>query len=229
MTVRVVVADDQAIVREGLMTLLAMVPGIDVVGGAANGAEAVARTAELRPDAVLMDLVMPVLDGVEATRRITAELPGVAVVVLTTLADEDKIIDALQAGALGYLTKDAGRTEIARAIQAAVSRQVTLDPEVQRRLLAAAVRGHRTRGRRDQDDETRQTPPSALQLTPREEDVLRLLATGLPNAAIARRLFIGQATVKTHVNHLFAKLGVTTRAEAIAWAHSHGYATGSAD
>ncbi|MFB7669742.1 response regulator [Kitasatospora sp. NPDC056138] len=229
MTVRVVVADDQAVVREGLMILLDTVPGIDVVGGAANGAEAIARTVELRPDAVLMDLVMPVLDGVEATRRITEELPGVAVVVLTTLADEDKIIDALQAGALGYLTKDAGKDQIARAIQTAVSRQVTLDPEVQRRLLAAAVRGHQARERHDQHDEPQQTPPSALQLTPREEDVLRLLATGLPNAAIGRRLLIGPATVKTHVNHLFAKLGVTIRAEAVAWAHSHGYATGSAD
>ncbi|MGW0882640.1 response regulator [Streptomyces sp. NPDC002671] len=229
MTVRIVVADDQAAVREGLMTLLDMVPGIDVVAGAANGEEALARTVELRPDAVLMDLVMPVLDGVEATRRITAELPGVAVVVLTTLADEDKIIDALQAGALGYLTKDAGKDQIARAIQAAVSRQVTLDPEVQRRLLAAAVRGQQVQDRQGQDDERRQTPPSALQLTPREEDVLRLLATGLPNAAIGRRLLIGPATVKTHVNHLFAKLGVTTRAEAVAWAHSHGYATDSTD
>ncbi|MGW0769109.1 response regulator [Streptomyces sp. NPDC002676] len=229
MTVRVVVADDQAAVREGLMTLLDMVPGIDVVAGAANGEEALARTEELRPDAVLMDLVMPVLDGVEATRRITSELPGVAVVVLTTLADEGKIIDALQAGALGYLTKDAGKDQIARAIQAAVSRQVTLDPEVQRRLLAAAVRGHQAQDLQDQDDERRRTPPSALQLTPREEDVLRLLATGLPNAAIGRRLLIGPATVKTHVNHLFAKLGVTTRAEAVAWAHSHGYATDSTD
>ncbi|MGW3044603.1 response regulator [Kitasatospora sp. NPDC001159] len=229
MTVRIVVADDQAAVREGLMTLLAMVPGIDVVAGAANGEEAVARAAELRPDAVLMDLVMPVLDGVAATRRITAELPGVAVVVLTTLADEAKIIDALQAGALGYLTKDAGKDQIARAIQAAVSRQVTLDPEVQHRLLAAAVRGHQTQDRPGHDDEPRQTPPPTLQLTPREEDVLRLLATGLPNAAIARRLLIGPATVKTHVNHLFAKLGVTTRAEAVAWAHGHGYATGNTD
>ncbi|MFE5583126.1 response regulator [Kitasatospora sp. NPDC056531] len=229
MTVRIVVADDQAAVREGLMTLLDMVPGIDVVAGAANGEEAVARAAELRPDAVLMDLVMPVLDGVAATRRITAELPGVAVVVLTTLADEAKIIDALQAGALGYLTKDAGKDQIARAIQAAISRQVTLDPEVQHRLLAAAVRGHQTQDRPDHGDEPRQTPPSTLQLTPREEDVLRLLATGLPNAAIARRLLIGPATVKTHVNHLFAKLGVTTRAEAIAWAHSHGYTTGNTD
>ncbi|QHC25641.1 response regulator [Streptomyces sp. GS7] len=222
MTVRVVVADDQAVVREGLMTLLDMVPGIDVVGGAANGEEAIARAAELHPDAVLMDLVMPVLDGVEATRRITADLPDVAVVVLTTLADEAKIIDALQAGALGYLTKDAGKAEIARAIQAAVSRQVTLDPEVQRQLLTAAVRG-----RQAGESTPRRTPPFAAQLTPREEDVLRLLATGLSNAAIGRRLLIGQATVKTHVNHLFGKLGVTTRAEAVAWAHSHGYAPGN--
>ncbi|MGW3208352.1 LuxR C-terminal-related transcriptional regulator [Streptomyces sp. NPDC001135] len=179
-------------------------------------------------DGVLMDLVMPVLDGVAATRRITGELPGVAVVVLTTLADEEMIIHALQAGAVGYLTKDAGKDQIARAIQAAVSRQVTLAPEVQQRLLAAAVRGHRPPDRHDQDHEP-QAPPSALQLTPREEDVLRLLATGLPNAPIARRLLIGPATVKTHVNHLFAKLGVSTRAEAIVWAHSHGYTTGSTD
>ncbi|MEU6763244.1 response regulator transcription factor [Streptomyces sp. NPDC046853] len=217
MTTRVVVVDDQQVVREGLMTLLDMMDGIDVVAGGANGEEAIAQVAETHPDAVLMDLSMPGMGGVEATRRIVTAHPDVAVVVLTTMADDQLILDALQAGARAYLTKDAGKTEIVRAIEAALARHTTLDPIVQERLLAAAMRGagHTT--------ERRRAEPSQDLLTPRESDVLRLLAQGLSNGAIGRRLLVGEATVKTHINHLFAKLQVRTRAQAVAWAHAHGF------
>ncbi|MEU6673548.1 response regulator transcription factor [Streptomyces sp. NPDC046925] len=217
MTTRVVVVDDQQVVREGLMTLLDMMDGIDVVAGGANGEEAIAQVAETHPDAVLMDLSMPGMGGVEATRRIVTAHPDVAVVVLTTMADDQLILDALQAGARAYLTKDAGKAEIVRAIEAALTRHTTLDPIVQERLLAAAMRGA------DHTTERRRAEPSQDLLTPRESDVLRLLAQGLSNGAIGRRLLVGEATVKTHINHLFAKLQVRTRAQAVAWAHAHGF------
>ncbi|MEV8313883.1 response regulator transcription factor [Streptomyces sp. NPDC059900] len=217
MTARVVVVDDQQVVHEGLMTLLDMMDGIDVVAGCANGEEAIAQVAETPPDAVLMDLSMPGMGGVEATRRIVTAHPDVAVVVLTTMADDQLILDALQAGARAYLTKDAGKTEIVRAIEAALTRHTTLDPIVQERLLAAALRGA------DHTTERRRAEPSQDLLTPRESDVLRLLAQGLSNGAIGRRLLVGEATVKTHINHLFAKLQVRTRAQAVAWAHAHGF------
>ncbi|MEU5213207.1 response regulator transcription factor [Streptomyces sp. NPDC020742] len=218
MNLRIVVADDQEVIREGLMTLLDLMPGIDVVGGAVDGEQALEQVAALRPDAILMDLNMPGTDGIAATVRITQHHPHTAVVVLTTYAEEPLILDALRAGARGYLTKDAGKAEIVRAIEAAVTGHTTLAPAVHQQLLDAAVR----------------TAPAAaprpgrsadtVGLTTREQDVLRLMAQGLSNAAIGRRLVIGEATVKTHVNHLFAKLGTRTRAEAVAWAHGHGYA-----
>ncbi|MFJ4621554.1 response regulator [Streptomyces sp. NPDC088812] len=215
MSLRIVVADDQEVIREALMTLLDLMPGIEVVGGACDGQQAVERVAALRPDAVLMDLRMPGTDGIAATTRIAEQYPGTAVVVLTTYAEEPLILDALRAGARGYLTKDAGKAEIVRAIETAVTGHTTLAPAVQRRLLDAADRPSSPAP----GEETAR--PAAL--TGREEDVLRLMAEGLPNAAIGRRLLIGEATVKTHVNHLFAKLGTRTRAEAVAWAHHHGY------
>ncbi|MFB6437896.1 response regulator [Streptomyces sp. NPDC056411] len=218
MNLRIVVADDQEVIREGLMTLLDLMPGIDVVGGAVDGEQALEQVAALRPDAILMDLNMPGTDGIAATVCITQHHPHTAVVVLTTYAEEPLILDALRAGARGYLTKDAGKAEIVRAIEAAVTGHTTLAPAVHQQLLDAAVR----------------TAPAAaprpgrsadtVGLTTREQDVLRLMAQGLSNAAIGRRLVIGEATVKTHVNHLFAKLGTRTRAEAVAWAHGHGYA-----
>ncbi|WP_380170773.1 response regulator [Kineococcus sp. DHX-1] len=208
---RVVVADDQTIVRDGLVALLDLLPEFTVVGTAGDGAEAVARVAELAPDVVLMDLGMPGVDGVEATRRLTAEHPGTAVVVLTTYADDASILGALQAGARGYLTKSAGRADIARALQAAAARQVVLDADVQARLLQAAG--------------TPSAPtPAELPdgLTEREAEVLRLIARGLSNQDVARELFVSVATVKTHVNHLFAKTGSRDRAQAVAYAHTRG-------
>lgn len=213
--VRVLVADDQALVREGLMTLLQSVPGIEPVAAAANGEEAVTLSARHRPDVVLMDLRMPKLDGVEATRRIRAARPETEIVVLTTHADEASILDALQAGARGYLTKDAGITEISRAVQAAADHQALLDPLVQSRLLAAASAGARPA-----------PPPGGLpdDLTPREAEVLSLIAQGLSNGEIAATLVVSDATVKTHINHVFAKIGARDRAQAVHYAYTHGLA-----
>jgi DNA-binding NarL/FixJ family response regulator len=212
--VRVLVADDQALVREGLMTLLEAAPDITPVAAAADGEQAVALSARHRPDVVLMDLRMPKLDGVEATRRIRAAQPETEVVVLTTHADEDSILDALRAGARGYLTKDAGIAEISRAVHAAAAHQALLDPVVQSRLIAAAGAARRP------------PPPPNLpdELTPREAEVLSLIARGLSNAEIATTLVVSEATVKTHINHLFAKIGARDRAQAVHYAYTHGLA-----
>jgi DNA-binding NarL/FixJ family response regulator len=207
---RVVVADDQTAVREGLVTLLSTMPDIEVVGSAVDGEQALALVARSIPDIVLMDLRMPRIDGVEATRRIRAAHPGTQVVVLTTYADDMSILDALRAGAIGYLTKDADRNDIHRAIEAAAAGQAVLDPAVQARLVEIA------------------RPPSAAPttlpdgLTDREAQVLRLIASGMSNGEIATHLFLSEATVKTHVNHIFAKTRSRDRAQAIAYAHRHG-------
>src|SRR5580704_7622336 len=212
--VTVVVADDQAAVREGLVLLLGTLPGITVVGQAEDGVAAVETVAATQPQVVLMDLNMPRCDGVEATRRIRADHPGTRVVVLTTYSDDESILGALQAGALGYLTKDATRAEIGRAVLAAAAGQAVLDPAVQQRLLSAAVRAPAA-------------APGGLEegdLTPRESDVLRLIAAGKSNREIARALFVSEATVKTHVNRIFAKTGSRDRSQAMRYAYTHGYA-----
>jgi DNA-binding NarL/FixJ family response regulator len=213
--VRVLVADDQALVREGLMTLLESASGIKPVAAAADGEEAVTLCARHRPDVVLMDLRMPKLDGVQATRKIRAVQPDTEIVVLTTHADEESILDALQAGARGYLTKDAGIAEIARAVHAAANQQTLLDPRVQSRLLAAASASSRPA-----------PSPNALpdELTPREAEVLSLIARGMSNTEIAAALVVSDATVKTHVNHVFAKIGARNRAQAVHYAYTHGLA-----
>jgi len=224
--VTVIVADDQSAVREGLVLLLGTLPGIVVAGEAADGNAAADLVAEVKPQVVLMDLNMPGSDGVSATRRITAEHPGTRVVVLTTYADDDSIIGALQAGALGYLTKDATRAEIGRAVLAAAAGQAILDPGVQQRLLSAAARAAGSPG----PPGTAQVsgPPGASpgddDLTPREAEVLRLIAAGASNREIARALFVSEATVKTHVNRIFAKTGSRDRVQAMRYAYAHGYA-----
>jgi DNA-binding NarL/FixJ family response regulator len=216
--IRVLVADDQPVIREGLMTLLQVAAGIEPVAAAADGEEAVNLAARHRPDVVLMDLRMPRLDGVEATRRIRAAQPETEIVVLTTHADDQSILGALQAGARGYLTKDAGIADITRAIQAAAAHQALLDPAVQSRLLAAATAATAATARL--------VPAAELpdELTPREAEVLRLIAHGMSNAEIAGALVVSEATVKSHINHLFAKIGARDRAQAVHYAYTHGLA-----
>jgi len=215
--VTVIVADDQSAVREGLVLLLGTLPGIVVAGQAADGDAALDLVAAVKPQVALMDLNMPGCDGVAATQRITAEHPGTRVVVLTTYADDESIISALQAGALGFLTKDATRAEIGRAVLAAAAGQAVLDPGVQRRLLSAAARAPATSDSAD-------SPAGDGELTPREAEVLRLIAAGQSNREIARTLFVSEATVKTHVNRIFAKTGSRDRSQALRYAFTHGYA-----
>ncbi|MEU3315587.1 response regulator [Streptomyces sp. NPDC048387] len=219
--IRVVVADDQTVVREGLVLLLGLLPGTEVVASAADGAEAVRLVAEHAPDVVLMDLRMPRMDGVEATRQITAGHPGTGVVVLTTYSDDASVLDALKAGARGYLTKDADAQEIARALAAVREGATSLGRAAQERLVAAAVSG----------PPPARHPSAALPdgLTAREGEVLALIAGGHSNSEIARRLTIGESTVKTHINNLFAKTGVRDRAQAVRYAYRHHLVGGTGD
>ena len=207
--VRVVVADDQTVVRDGLVTLLKLLPGIDVVAAASDGEEAVRLVAEHNPDVLLVDLRMPKCDGVEATRRVRTDHPGTEVVVLTTYSDDDSVLSALRAGARGFLTKDADAESIGRALQAAAAGQSIVDAEVQRRLIEGAAA-------------PRPADPADTGLTPREIEVLRLIADGLSNTEIARHLVVSEATVKTHINHLFAKANLRDRAQAVAYAYRLG-------
>jgi DNA-binding NarL/FixJ family response regulator len=207
----VVVADDQATIREALAAMLDLFEDIDVVGTAEDGAVAADLVDRLAPDVLLTDLRMPVLDGAGATARVLAAHPDVAVVVLTTYDDEESVLAALQAGARGYLTKEAGREEIAAALRTAAAGQAVLDPSVQARLVRAASAGAAPTGDALPDD-----------LTAREVEVLTLIGEGLSNRELAHRLFVSEATVKTHVNNLFAKTGVRDRAQAVGYAYRHG-------
>jgi DNA-binding NarL/FixJ family response regulator len=211
--VRVLAADDQRVVREGLAMLLGLLPDVEVVGTAADGEEVLALAAELRPDVILMDLRMPRMDGVEATRRLRERDPAVKVVVLTTYADDRSVLDALRAGALGYLTKDAGAAEIQQALHRVAGGQAALDPAVQLHLVEAIADGQ-TSGPA--------SAPLPGGLTPREAEVLTLIAAGLSNAEIAERLVVSEATVKSHVNHMLAKIGARDRAQAVGYAYRHG-------
>jgi len=212
-TLRVLVVDDQQIVREGLATILDLLSDVTVVGTAGDGAQALELVARRRPDVVLMDLHMPVLDGVAATRRIAAEHPSTAVLILTTFGADDDALEALRAGARGVLTKDAGREEIARALHQAAAGNMTLAAPLQARLLAAVA---------PPDAPVRSELPDGL--TAREAEVLGLIAAGFTNREIAERLVVSEATVKTHINHLFAKIDARDRAAAINYATRHGLA-----
>jgi DNA-binding NarL/FixJ family response regulator len=214
--VRVVIADDQRVVREGLAMLLRLLPGVDVVGSAADGNEAVDLAARLRPDVVLMDLGMPNCDGVEATRRLRQRTPSVQVIVLTTYADDRSVVAALRAGARGFLTKDAGADQIEQALVAVARGEAALDPAVQHHVVAAVAGADPAGGEPE--------PGLPDGLTPREAEVLTLIAEGLTNTEIAERLVVSAATVKTHVNHIFAKAGVRDRAQAVVYAYSRGLA-----
>ena len=208
--IRIVIADDQTAVREGLAMLVGLIDDIDVVGTAADGAEAVELARTLRPDVVLMDLRMPELDGAEATRRICTDRQESCVLILTTYADDDALFPALEAGARGYLTKDASAEEIERAIRAVADGRTHLAPEIQQRLVTAAL----ARGR------PKSTLPDGL--TSREVEVLKPIAGGLSNTEIAASLVVSGATVKTHINHIFQKTGARDRAQAVRYAYDHG-------
>lgn len=209
--IRIVVADDQAAVREALATMLDLLCDVTVVGTAADGIEALDLVAAHDPDVVLMDLHMPRCDGVEATGLVAARHPRTKVVVLTTYADDTSVLAALRAGALGYLTKESGRDQIARALHAAAAGQAILDPAVQQTLVQAANAPAQPR---------REELPDGL--TAREGEVLGLIAAGKSNAEIAAELFVTEATVKTHINNLFAKAGLRDRAQAVRYAYQHG-------
>jgi DNA-binding NarL/FixJ family response regulator len=210
--IRVLIADDQRVVRDGLAMIVGMLEGVEVVGTAEDGEQAVTLAGELAPDVVLMDLRMPGVNGAEATARLA---PGVAVLVLTTYADDDSLLPALRAGARGYLTKDAGGEEIERAIRALHAGQTHLDPAVQRRLIELAT---------EPAPAARPAASGEDDLTAREAEVLTLIARGLSNAEIADALVLSGATVKTHINRIFAKTGVRDRAQAVAYAYRTGRA-----
>jgi DNA-binding NarL/FixJ family response regulator len=209
--IRVLLADDQRVVREGLGTLLGLLEGIELVGTAADGEEALKLAAEHNPDIVLMDLRMPRMDGTEAIRRLTARAERPRVIALTTYADDASVLGALRAGARGYLTKDAGAEQIRAAVEAVARGEAALDPAIQHHVLAAVS-----------------TPQAAAEtpddLTPREVEVLGLIAAGLTNTEIAERLVVSAATVKSHVNHIFAKIGARDRAQAVVYAYANGLA-----
>ena len=205
--IRLLIADDHAVVRTGLMHLTATFDDIELVGAAEDGEEAVRLAADLRPDVVLMDLEMPRLDGIDATRQIVESRPEAAVVVLTSFSDQQQILRALDAGAVGYLLKDAAPEELARAIRAAARGEAPLDPRASRALLRARTGGS-----------------PAEELSGREREVLAMVARGLPNKLIARELAISEKTVKTHLTSVFRTIGVTDRTQAALWAARNGIA-----
>jgi DNA-binding NarL/FixJ family response regulator len=226
--IRVLLADDQRVVREGLGTLLGLLEGIELVGTAADGEEAVALAGDLDPDVVLMDLRMPRVDGIEAIRRLAERGDRPRTIALTTYADDASVLGALRAGARGYLTKDAGADDIRAAVEAVARGEAALDPAVQHHVVAAlsgpgapaAAPGRAAPG----DPAAGGEPELPDGLTPREAEVLALIAAGLTNTEIAERLVVSGATVKSHVNHIFAKAGVRDRAQAVVYAYEHGLA-----
>ena len=214
--IRILVVDDHAVVREGLRAFLGLQEGFEIVGEAADGEEAIERAGELEPDVVLMDLVMPELDGVSAMRELRQRSPRSRVIVLTSFLDDDRVMPALEAGAAGYLLKNSQPAELARAIRAAQAGEAIIDSAVAARLVKTLSDGPQTR-RRD----------ALEQLTNRERDVLVLIANGRSNKRIALELGISEKTVKTHVGHVLAKLGVTDRTQAALLAVQHGLDTRS--
>ena len=218
--VRVLLADDQRLVRESLGTMLGLLPGIELVASAADGEEALVLTDEHNPDVVLMDLRMPRLDGIEATRQLHERRPDVRVIALTTYADDESVLGALRAGARGYLTKDASSEDIRRAILTVAAGEAALDPSVQHHVVDALW------GEPERPVDPDPTAGSSLpdDLTPREVEVLALIAEGLTNAEIAERLFVSPTTVKSHINHLFTKAGLRDRTQAVNYAYRTGIA-----
>jgi DNA-binding NarL/FixJ family response regulator len=207
--IRVLIADDHGVIRDGLGRLISALPDMELVGTAGDGAEAVDRARELEPDVILMDLDMPKVDGIEATRRVLADRPGTAVLVLTSFSDRPRILGALEAGACGYLLKDVASDEVAEGIRAAARGESPLDPRAARTILTA-----------------RAEPDPLAQLSNREREVLGLLLDGLPNKLIARRLEISEKTVKSHLTRIFREIGVSDRTQAALWAERQGLGPG---
>jgi DNA-binding NarL/FixJ family response regulator len=203
--IRVLLADDHGVLRDGLARVIEAQPDLELAATAANGAEAVELCRKATPDLVLMDLEMPVMDGIEATRAILAETPGTVVLVLTSFSDQRRITGALDAGAVGYLLKDASAEEVVRGIRTAAGGGSPLDPRAARALL-----------------ESKSAPDPLAGISPREREVFSLLLDGMPNKLIARRLSISEKTVKSHLTSLFRQIGVTDRVQAILWAERHG-------
>jgi DNA-binding NarL/FixJ family response regulator len=214
--VRVLLADDQRLVRESLATLLGLLGGIDLVAAASDGEEALALAAEHHPDIVLMDLRMPRMDGIRATSLLRERQPDVRVIALTTYADDESVLGALRAGARGYLTKDASSDDIRGAILAVAAGEAALDPAVHNQVVAALAQASRQPAPPD--------PKLPDDLTPREAEVLALIAEGLTNTEIAERLVVSPTTIKSHINHLFAKAGLRDRTHAVNYAYRHGIA-----
>lgn len=205
MSIRILVVDDHSVVRHGLRMFLGLEPEFDVVGEATNGAEALQKARELQPDVVLMDLLMPVMDGIQATAALRQEMPDVEVIALTSVLEDASVYSALRAGAIGYLLKDTEADELVRAIKAAAQGQVQLSPQAAARLMREV-----------------RMPDSPEALTEREVEVLRLVARGLSNDEIAAELVLGRATVKTHVSNVLMKLGLRDRVQAVVFAYTHG-------
>jgi DNA-binding NarL/FixJ family response regulator len=212
---RIVVADDQASVRQGLVVLLGLAPEIEVVAAAANGEEALRLVADKSPDAILLDLHMPVLDGIETTRRLTEQYPGVAVVILTTYVDDSSVVAALGAGASSYITKDADSADIVQALRSAATGLSVIDSAVRAALLAAAT----SRQEKPAGPRVPEKLPDGL--TQREAEILGMIARGMTNSGIAAELYLSAQTIKSHINRIFAKTGSANRADAIRYAHDH--------
>jgi NarL family two-component system response regulator LiaR len=211
--IRVLITDDHSIVRKGIRALLATEPDIEVVGEAGDGAEAAAQAQALRPDVILMDLVMPKVDGIEATRRILAQQPGMRILVLTSFAADDKVFPAIKAGALGYLLKDSGPEELVQAIHQVHRGEPSLEPSIARKVLM------------ELSQPPTKTPLTAEPLTGREVDVLRLVAQGRSNRDIAEELVITEMTVRTHVSNILSKLHLASRTQAALYALREGLAS----
>jgi DNA-binding NarL/FixJ family response regulator len=227
-TMRVLTADDQRVVREGLALLLGLMPDVEVVGSARDGREVLELAAATRPDVVLMDLRMPHCDGVEATRLLRERHPEIKVIALTTYADDRSVLEALRAGARGYLTKDSGAAEIHQALRHVIDDRSAIDPAVAHHLVAAIA----AKPSADPDPDLVASQPlmtgsvsASAGLTPRETEVLTLIAQGLSNSEIAQRLFVSEGTVKSHINHLLTKIDARDRAQAVAYAYRHGLVT----
>jgi NarL family two-component system response regulator LiaR len=210
--IRLLIVDDHTIVRKGIKVLIATEKDMQVVGEAENGAEAVEKAASLKPDVILMDLVMPVMDGIEATSRITAKQPGAKILVLTSFAADDKVFPAMKAGALGYLLKDSSPGQLLEAIRQVSLGEPSLEPAIARKVLQEL-------------SNPAQGTPTAEPLTPRELDVLRLISQGLSNKEIAAKIFVAEWTVRTHVSNVLSKLHLASRTQAALYALRSGIAS----